>query len=641
MDDTDRKPMNSQGTRSVPFHSSLRAFLADSRLGSVSSQGWHDLALQTISSCQSEPEHLITSALLALKNNRSLVDSEHLSDATRRAAVELEKLSNNCGAILHGLRELFDLPDTSARAQKRVRSPDRPTLTPTLSEKQRKSKRVRHDDMVSQVRAKEPFCKRRPVYGFHLLKTLGIPCNGDSCLGIQDVIVAGAELAVICNFQIDMVWMWSQAPALQTFEKVIIVHGSSEAEEREWSQFLNVEGLSSDRVRFVRPALPSYGTMHSKMFLLFYGTGCRVCIHTANMVEGDWDYKTQAAYMRDFPTRHDEPSSLRSAPQCTFGDDLREYMVRCLKTEERRIVVAALNRYDFSSAGVALVSSVPGVHIGEDRLRFGHARLRTLLKEHVDAGPAKNSVAVCQFSSLGSTQEKWLVEEFGSTLFAQRGSPSSSTMCDRGEIKLVYPTVAQVEASNEGIQAGASIPVRESNLQRPHVLSRLHLWDGDASGRERAMPHIKTFLRYSTSSPNKLDWVFVGSFNLSVAAWGRMQGARKQKNKPWDRLNILSYEIGVLLSPRLWCPPVFALPDAVVKYAPSTPEEHRAWLEAQSWRHLCLKVSTFDDVGDTAVQQVVSDAENQVVLIPLPYSIPPNRYRSMDIPWTVDRCSMV
>lgn len=625
--------------RAASFQSALRAFLADSRLESVSSQGWYDLALKTIQSCQSEPEHLIVSALNALKNNQSRISSEHLSDATRRASIKLEKLPKSCGVISQQLRDAFNLSEPSGHVNKRARSPEQSVSARKSTEDCRQLKRVRNDSCVDQLRVEEQLHKNRPVNAFHLLKTRDISCDGDSYVGIQDVVAAGAELAVICNFQIDMPWMWSQAPALQTFEKLIIVHGSSEEEEKEWGQFLSAEGMSSDRVRFVRPQLPPYGTMHSKMFLLFYRTGCRVCIHTANMVEGDWDFKTQAAYLRDFPVFHKGSSSLRETPQCEFGDDLREYMARCLKTEERRVVLAALNRYDFSSSGVALVSSVPGVHRGEDQFRFGHARLRMLLREHVDTGPAKNAVTICQFSSLGSTQEKWLIEEFGSTLFAQSGE-SSTPLSERGEIKLVYPTVDQVEASNEGIQAGASIPVRESNLQRPHIVSRLHKWDANTSGRGRSMPHIKTFLRYSTSSPDRLDWVFVGSFNLSVAAWGRMQGARKKNNKPWDRLNILSYEIGVLFAPRLWCPPVFALPDAVVKYTPLTHEEQCTWLEMESRRHVSLKLSTFNNDNKAGIQ-VVNDVENHIVLIPLPYGIPPRQYRATDIPWCVDRCSMV
>lgn len=36
-----------------------------------------------------------------------------------------------------------------------------------------------------------------------------------------------------------------------------------------------------------------YGTHHTKMMFLLYKTGMRIVIHTANMIEQDWDKKTQ------------------------------------------------------------------------------------------------------------------------------------------------------------------------------------------------------------------------------------------------------------------------------------------------------------------------------------------------------------
>ena len=45
------------------------------------------------------------------------------------------------------------------------------------------------------------------------------------------------------------------------------------------------------------PNIPEYGTHHTKMMLLFYTTGMRVVVSTANLVPGDWELKTQVASM--------------------------------------------------------------------------------------------------------------------------------------------------------------------------------------------------------------------------------------------------------------------------------------------------------------------------------------------------------
>lgn len=620
------------------FRSLLTAFLAECRLASVSSQAWHDFALHVIESCLSEPEQIVNSALFALQKNKSKVSLEHMRQASQRASAKISTNRSAPELLRRQFVDVFDLDSIPSSTAKRLKDPDDFSTSP------RPSKRVHQMEKGNMDNNNIQPDKPRSLFAFQLLKTTGVSCDGDAYIDLQDVIVAGAELGVICNFQIDMPWMWNRAPALQTFRQLVIVHGSSVEEEQQWQQFLENEGISDSRVRLVRPSLPSYGTMHSKMFLLFYETGCRICIHTANMVEGDWDFKTQAAYLRDFPTHRQAPGDLESGPKltsaqssrhvsCDFREDLGEYMSRCLKGQERQVVLTALDKYDFSSAGVAIVSSVPGVHRGQDRHRFGHARLRNLLEANVIAESAQDSVAVCQFSSLGSIQEKWLTEELATTLFAQGNIPDEiSRAAPRGEIKLVFPTVQQVEESNEGLQAGASIPVRSSNMCRNHITSRLCKWDATFSGRQYAMPHIKTFLRYPTSSPDTPTWLFVGSFNLSVAAWGRMQGAKGKR--PWDRLNILSYEIGVLFIPRLFCRPVFTLPDATVKYTPR-PEKY--------WADTCgrappirLKLYKFNQ------GQAVSDSNaEETALLPLPYRIPPTQYTDTDTPWTIERCSMM
>jgi tyrosyl-DNA phosphodiesterase-1 len=55
------------------------------------------------------------------------------------------------------------------------------------------------------------------------------------------------------------------------------------------------------------------------------------------------------------------------------------------------------------------------------------------------------------------------------------------------------------------------------------------------------MPHIKTFLRHVGKD---IAWLFLSSFNLSGAAWGKLERNESQ-------LHIMSYEMGVLLLPSL------------------------------------------------------------------------------------------
>lgn len=620
---------------------SLRAFLAQGRLGQVSANLWYEVKRKLLSSLATEHVQTIQSALTALKKERTCVSNDGWLALEQQVQGEL----GLCGRrqLLDELVEkVFDATPRTSSAQAKKR-----TTPPTVDSTPVK-KRPRSLEATNAERNRVDILSSSPLHldTFYLLRSKHIP-NKEHTVALDEIVTAGADLTVVCNYKFDVPWMWDRAPALQTSRKLLIVHGESEAEEQEWRSFLNGQG-ALQRVRFARPRTPSYGTVHSKMFLQFFPTGCRVCVHTANMVAGDWDFKTQGAYVRDFSPRErndiqtkPRTNTLPSVEEDDFKTQLDRYFRHALVGDMREELVRSIAKYDFSSAGVALISSVPGVHRGFSKTHFGHARLRELLlREKIPASRSK-SVAICQFSSLGSIQQKWLDEEFKETLFssAERCNPNHSGGAEADEIKLVFPTLHQVRQSNEGLHAGASLPVSGKNLHRDHIMSRLHKWDARQSGYERAMPHIKTFLRYPASQPQSPFWTFLGSFNLSVAAWGRMQGGRKGRSS-WDRLNVLSYEVGVLFSPALSCPPQHSI-DGSIKYSLLSPGEKFTWNTARKDLAVSMEASLFGSELPERKNCVPAEAQTRAVLtLPLPYRLPPPKYDSSDVPWTTEFCTI-
>ena len=51
------------------------------------------------------------------------------------------------------------------------------------------------------------------------------------------------------------------------------------------------------------PKPQPWGTHHTKLFLVHYGTGVRVIVHTANLIYGDCNNKTQGIWWQDFPPK--------------------------------------------------------------------------------------------------------------------------------------------------------------------------------------------------------------------------------------------------------------------------------------------------------------------------------------------------
>lgn len=75
----------------------------------------------------------------------------------------------------------------------------------------------------------------------------------------------------------------------------------------------------------------------------------------------------------------------------------------------------------------------------------------------------------CQFSSIGSLNEKWLTGEFLAS--ASAGMDTSGALLGtprpgREGLQLVWPTEEEVRWSVEGWMAGASIPGSEQNVSK-------------------------------------------------------------------------------------------------------------------------------------------------------------------------------
>uniref|UniRef100_A0A0G4IFS1 Uncharacterized protein n=1 Tax=Chromera velia CCMP2878 TaxID=1169474 RepID=A0A0G4IFS1_9ALVE len=271
---------------------------------------------------------------------------------------------------------------------------------------------------------------------------------------------------------------------------------------------------------------------------------------------------------------------------------------------------------------------------------------------------------------------------------------SSSPPGPPAPLSLVLPTVEDVRTSVEGWAAGESIPIPKKNWEgRPFLRSILCRWKDSGQGsshdsatgggreapslwslRETAMPHIKTFGVFfrkrerdqtvpssltgvSTSSSSSSSssssappsassaessgrhsagvggsWVYVGSHNLSKAAWGELQLQGSQ-------LFIRSFELGVFFSPS-----TLSIVEPCVRPSGCVNREGGTWGRFE-WR---LRSDAVDASVSPellplkSVHSLQSDdhramegegSETRVFFLPLPYPVPPSPYKSSDEPW--------
>ncbi|KFP57984.1 Tyrosyl-DNA phosphodiesterase 1 [Cariama cristata] len=457
-----------------------------------------------------------------------------------------------------------------------------------LSESQ---KAEEYDETPSEAQDTWDLLNGGNPFRFFLTKVRGIEQGYNSgALHIKDILsplfgtlISSAQF----NYCIDVGWLVRQYP--QEFRKkpLLIVHG----EKRESKAELLAQARPYENISFCQAKLDiAFGTHHTKMMLLLYEEGLRVVIHTSNLIAEDWHQKTQGIWLSPlYPRLPQGATGSAGESETNFKSDLISYLM-AYSSPTLKEWIDLIQEHDLSETRVYLLGSTPGRYQGSDKEKWGHLRLRKLLKEHASSIPAQESWPVVgQFSSIGSMGadgSKWLCSEFQESLVAAGSGLTTLLKCDV-PIHLVYPTVNNVRQSLEGYPAGGSLPYSIQTAQKQLWLhSYFHKWSAEISGRSHAIPHIKTYMRPSPDF-QKIAWFLVTSANLSKAAWGALE-------KNGTQLMIRSYELGVL-----FLPSAFGL-----------------------------------DKGYFHVRgKMLSESNDSAAYFPVPYDLPPEQYGSKDQPW--------
>ncbi|KAK9840422.1 hypothetical protein WJX74_009663 [Apatococcus lobatus] len=383
---------------------------------------------------------------------------------------------------------------------------------------------VLHDDGRPTKRARTEENSTRGVSPFGLLKVQGLPdwANRDSLGLSMDELVSGSiEWALLSNYMIDFGWLLQACPALCTVKDLLILQGDRPSAERLEQQKATATAAGIQKVTFHQPFVGQWGTHHSKAFVLQYSAGLRVIVHTANLIHGDCTHKSQAVWFQDFPHK----GAHAPADMAPFGKTLLNYLMALrLPPSHKQIAIDVCNAHDFSSASAYLIPSCPGQHTGPAMHSHGHMAARAVLSKGLLQSRFVAAPVLAQCSSLGSLTPKWVCEEFCASLASGRridGALNQALGRPPPEFQLIWPTVEEVQNSNEGWAAGGSIPGSVQNVSKPFLQPFWRRFGGHPAGRQRAMPHMKTYTRYTRDG--EMPWLLMGSHNLSKAAWGELQ----------------------------------------------------------------------------------------------------------------------
>lgn len=387
---------------------------------------------------------------------------------------------------------------------------------------------------------------------------------------------------------------------------------------------INLEAAAKKypNVQTLHTWIPAYGTHHSKMMILIrHDDTAQVIIHTANMISQDWANLSQAVWRSPLlplsTIGDDETSEAPIGSGARFKQELLNYL-EAYKDKFRdhtRPLINQLKKYDFSSVKAALVASVPGKQqVGTSKIAskqslWGWPGLERVLKTVPATTPASKPQINVQISSVGTSSEKWLEGFFDILGTTTAGQQPKARM---PSTRIIFPTADEIRRSLDGYQSGNSIHMKLDSVmqkaQLKYMKPLLCTWSGDTkedrdgvreAGRRRAAPHIKTFIRFSDESCNRIEWTLVTSANLSKQAWGEMA------NKQGD-VNIKSFEIGVLVCPQ--------------------------WLADGEEKVAMVPVFKKDKPEMDALEEV-----DKVVGVRMPYDLPLTSYAEDEEPWCAER----
>jgi tyrosyl-DNA phosphodiesterase-1 len=137
---------------------------------------------------------------------------------------------------------------------------------------------------------------------------------------------------------------------------------------------------------------------------------------------------------------------------------------------------------------------------------------------------------------------------------------ASESLKELSDVRIIWPSVATIGQCVGGYAIGDAIPCSSKQLRaeenkqlskayKPCLVQCLHQWDGDTpAGKQRNAPHLKTVYRYFEADDGQCEllWLYVGSHDLSMAAWGFLE---RVSGGQYRQLHCKSYELGVLFLP--------------------------------------------------------------------------------------------
>lgn len=311
------------------------------------------------------------------------------------------------------------------------------------------------------------------------------------------------------------------------------------------------------------------GAAHSKILVLVYPTFLRLVITSANLMAIDTELGDNHWYIHDVPKRKKTLGSLPSG----FEAELLSHLTALDAPYD--FLDSVRGNYDYTTVKVSLVTSVPGTHAGEGKAeQHGLLRLRKIVKDWKLGLPTRleNSevtVEVCA-ASIGGLHNTWL-DVFVDCAIGRKYINVDENADTPTDLRIVYPDKGDVERCHGDskrvsrrtlrclqyrrrllisppsrlYQAASNMGCHTAWDKAPRELQELfHHYRSKDDGR---LTHQKLIMVLNTSAGSNSaalpHYVYVGSANLSAAAWGKLEeGGKAAKGNSKECASTFNYK---------------------------------------------------------------------------------------------------
>ncbi|KAL8279939.1 hypothetical protein RQP46_007789 [Phenoliferia psychrophenolica] len=363
------------------------------------------------------------------------------------------------------------------------------------------------------------------------------------------------ESAIVSSYVLDIDWVISHFP--KELPLMLVKPGSKGGAP---------EVLVGDgRTKTFKVAPHAYemhgwtGSMHTKAIVLCYKKFMRVVIPSANMIDFDWERIDNVLYIQDFPLRAPSTSDVGTTPanNPTHTRFSKDFLKALKKLAVPPKFLVPFRDFDFSKSDeVQLVVSNQGKEWYQwDGMNDGGG-IVSLANSVKALGFSAGGVWQIEAtgSSIGQYSDNWLAQFYS----ACKGSHPEEWLTSKNKtepglapgkrlpIKIVYPTLAEVDASRGGRPGGGTLFFPEKRWKDKNFPKNL-LHQG-RSKRKGVIAHTKTIIAIhrpdATSPPGSKSegYIYVGSHNFTPSAWGTLMYTTSGPG-----ITIPNYEMGVIV----------------------------------------------------------------------------------------------